>query len=911
MGLKKAFLLIALLSFAAVLLGQQTISGKITDKTEQALYGTTIILLEPQDSTMVSFGLSDENGMYRLDNVPSGSYVIQLSYVGFESQMIPLFVNEVDLELKPIRMVEATKILQEVTIQAEHIPLGIIGDTINYNTAAFRTREGASVEDLLKKLPGIEVSRSGQIKAQGEVVEQVLVDGKEFFGSDPLIATKNLEAEAIDKVQVFDKQSDIAEFTGIDDGQEEKTINLKLKEDYKQGGFGKVEAQKGSAKTMLGKANYNRFSPQMQASIIASTNNINQRSFNSNEYISFMGGLGNAISSGGLTGPNSFLGQSDVAEGIYDRQAIGANLNYDFSQKLKFSGHYFYNDLKTDLTKMTKGENFNLNQNFTNHDMLMMRSSRDNQRLNTKLIYKINPFNEVVIKATGQYVFLRENQQSETEYRSNSVLLSQSEFDQHAVRTQYAFDSSVQYKKRLNANGRNWINQIKIKSGLEREDIILKNRLVSNSFMSELFQNQIFDTDHSEIMLTSHYTEPLSQKKYLGVSYAFLQSQEQPARDFIDVTDIGLQRNTELSTSYENRLSYHRIAASLRKNTKKTKASFSIATQLTSLSGMLAQTLQSTYRSYQNLLPSANINHKISRSKKIELSYRTQINAPTLSQLMPIENNINPNLLYVGNVNLNPEYSHQLSFSYHAFDQFNSSNTSVYVNLQKTGNRIINKTTFNDILSRIITPINVDHYQYAKAIASYTSPLRPLKINVRVNLDLQALQYENFIDDVKNNVGENKANLSLRIDNRHKDLIDISAGFKMNFTKRVYSLNQEFNQDFVNYDWFIEGNIFIGPKTTLTTSFDHKSYSGEFFSESRSFNIWNVEFSQRFLQSRINVKLIARDLLNQNQGLTRFGSENSLSQSNFNTLSRYFMAGLSYKLGKTRNKDTLSIQFDE
>ena len=174
--------------------------------------------------------------------------------------------------------------------------MGILGDTISYNAAAFKVKPGATVEDLLKKLPGVDIQRDGSIKAMGEEVENVLVDGKEFFGNDPKIATKNLEAEAVDKVQVFDKKSEIAEFTGIDDGNKEKTINLKLKEEYKKGGFGNAKLAGGTESTYEAKVNYNRFSPKMQAAVILGANNINKQAFSFNEYISFMGGLANAIS---------------------------------------------------------------------------------------------------------------------------------------------------------------------------------------------------------------------------------------------------------------------------------------------------------------------------------------------------------------------------------------------------------------------------------------------------------------------------------------------------------------------------------------------------------------------------------------------------------------------------------------
>jgi len=298
---------------------QHILQGTILDESETPLIGATVVLLEPVDSSMVSFAISDNDGIFTLEDVESGSYVLQVSFVSYSSLYAEIVVKgEKKIKLGSYNLVPISEVLQEVTVKAEHIPMGVIGDTISYNAAAFKTKPGATVEDLLKKLPGVEVSRDGSIKAMGEDVENVLVDGKEFFGDDPKIATKNLEAEAVDKVQVFDKKSEIAEFTGVDDGEEEKTINLKLKEEYKKGGFGSANLAGGPASIYDAKLNYNRFSPKMQAAVILSGNNINKQPFSFNEYIGFMGGLGNAVSNFSANMNFSEFGGGGAPQGITD-----------------------------------------------------------------------------------------------------------------------------------------------------------------------------------------------------------------------------------------------------------------------------------------------------------------------------------------------------------------------------------------------------------------------------------------------------------------------------------------------------------------------------------------------------------------------------------------------------------------
>ena len=338
-------LLSLLFSFGfSFLMGQHLLTGNILGGQSESLAGATVVLLEVQDSSMVAFAISDDKGKFLLEDVSTGSYILQLTYVSYASQnnSIEVLDGTKKQDLGSFQMEPSAEILQEVEVKAEHIPMGIIGDTISYNAAAFKTRPGATVEDLLRKLPGVEVERDGSIKALGKDVENVLVDGKEFFGDDPKMATKNLEAEAVDKVQVYDKKSEIAEFTGIDDGDEEKTINLQLKEEYKKGGFGNVELKGGTDQRYHGKFNYNRFTPNLQAAVLANANNINQQAFSFNEYIQFMGGLNNAFSGGQSFFQFGEFGQSNTPKGITDAFSTGVNLNYDFSSKFKLRSHYFY-----------------------------------------------------------------------------------------------------------------------------------------------------------------------------------------------------------------------------------------------------------------------------------------------------------------------------------------------------------------------------------------------------------------------------------------------------------------------------------------------------------------------------------------------------------------------------------------
>ena len=278
-----SFLILALASPAA--LAQVDVTGVVQDSSGTTLPGATVVLLQPADSVLVSFAATRSDGAFQIRRVRSGEYLLKVTFVGFQTLTRPLEVGSGPVGVGVLTLTEASGDLGQLVVEADRVPIVIKKDTLEYDAGAFGTPQGAVVEDLLRRLPGVEVEEDGSIKAQGETVRNVLVDGKEFFGDDPTVATRNLPADAVERVQVYDKASDTAEFTGVDDGNEERTINLELKEDRKSGAFGNVSGgfggvPEGSAtgENVLfdGRASVNRFSPGTQLSLIANVNNVNK-----------------------------------------------------------------------------------------------------------------------------------------------------------------------------------------------------------------------------------------------------------------------------------------------------------------------------------------------------------------------------------------------------------------------------------------------------------------------------------------------------------------------------------------------------------------------------------------------------------------------------------------------------------
>lgn len=908
------YFIIFLLFVTSNLSAQHLLEGKVLDENHKELVGATVVLLESKDSAMVAFSISDNDGIFHLEEVDEGSYILQLSFVSYRTAYNNIDVKNGDkaIDLGEFKLDPTSEILQEVTVKAEHIPMGVIGDTISYNAAAFQVRPGASVEDLLKKLPGIEVQRDGSIKAMGEDVENVLVDGKEFFGSDPKIATKNLEAEAVDKVQVFDKMSEIAEFTGIDDGEDEKTINLKLKEEYKKGGFGNLHVAAGSKERYSSKINYNRFSPQMQASIIIGANNINEQAFSFNEYIQFMGGLGNAISSNNGAFNFGEFGRDRSPQGLTDNISSGLNFNYDWSNKVQLTSYYFFNKRNKKLNTNTVSKQFTNTSNFDTDDELESTNINQNHRLHAKLDFKPSPFSQLIWKNTFSGIIGSEDRIATTLFNEAGIESGRTTSDVLIDNDQVGYDGQLQYRKKYKKKGRNWINTFSYQIGTNNEENNILNEYFFDESLSLLDQNQLYSYKKNTAKLSSAFTEPLGKQFYLGAKYEFERESEHPEKLFFDLVNSESIINKNLSAGYLKKVFAHNGSISIRKNAKRYKFNSAIGFQHSSITGNIEQQINTPIEQTLDnktlyFTPYMSFEYDLSKEKSIDLSYRTSVNLPQLSQLAPLPDNNNPNLLVLGNPMLSPEFMHNIGLGFRSLDHFNFKNLFLNVNFSMIENQIINTVAIDDQFIKTLRPENSNGYKQVSSFFSYSSPIRSLKLKYHVSTNFSLASYETFLNDSESDVTESNINLNLSVDNRSKDHIDIATGIRMDYNVRKYSLNSDFNQKFFNYKLFIDGLFYPGKEWTLSAKYDYVSYSGEFFSDKQQFNLLTCSIRKSFKEGKFSIELSAYDLLNENLGIQRSGGVNSLYETRYNTLSRYIMVGFKMKLGKKNRKDKISF----
>ena len=388
-----------------------SIRGKVVDSTRAALPSATVMLLTTKDSTLVNFTVSDDLGLFELNSVPKASYFLKVTFIGYKTYSMNVEPSAAALlELGTLEMKVARTTLDEVVI-AEQVPVTVKQDTIEFNAGAFKTTKNANVEDLLKKLPGVEVDNEGNITAQGEQVQRVTVDGKDFFGGrDPKLATRNLPADAIDKVQVLDRKSEQAVFTGVDDGQRQKAINLELKEEKRHGFFGNIIGGYGTDDRFQAKANINRFNRGNQLSFLGMGNNVNAQGFSMDDYMNFSGGAQQMMSGGRvriqIDGDNQNgvpLDFGNRANGIMSTYAGGFNINNTLNKKTEINGSYFYNYLDHDKLQTTSRENFLENGKFIYNEQTQQNNTNSNHRATVVIDQKMDSANSIRFSTNVTY----------------------------------------------------------------------------------------------------------------------------------------------------------------------------------------------------------------------------------------------------------------------------------------------------------------------------------------------------------------------------------------------------------------------------------------------------------------------------------------------------------------------------
>lgn len=897
---KNLVCIVLFILFGSAAFGQTSfdLEGQVMGTGDETLPNATVVLLSQQDSTLVSFSLTNGKGKFKIQDVSLGEYILQITFLGYDQYSKKLSVIDgFNPKLEPIQLLQSNNLLEEVEISGEHVPLVVKKDTLEYNAAAFQTQPNEVVEDLLKKLPGVEVDSDGTITAQGEEVENVTVDGKEFFGDDPTIATRNLPADAIDKVQIFDQKSDMAEFSGVDDGEREKTINLQLKEDRRKGQFGTVEAGYGTDNRYNGRLSLNRFSSKTKISAIGNFNNVNQQGFSSRDFLGFQQGIG-------FRGGNNISLNDGLSNGFVNTNAGGLNLNHDFSPKVELTLSYFVNDITNENASTLLRENFGDGFNYFDEETTSRINGSANHKVNAEMDIEIDSSQNLRLRSgvvfnNGGSTF------TGLSSRLNNDFLKQNSSQQDYETEGNSFEVSgrATYRKKFGKiKKRVFSLQGNINDTSSNSDgsLISDNTFFGDAeiidFVDNIVQNQEQRDNATSYRIESSFVEPLSSNTFLELKYSRQNFNNELRREVEDILMGNLIFNDDLSNHYQRDYVYDRASLTWHINTDLTSLSIEGAVQQSVLKGNIISENIQIENSVFRLLPRINLRHELGQSQNIRLRYSTTVNEPSIRQLQPVPDNSNPINVYVGNPDLIPEYTHNLRLNYVNFDQFSSRTFFAFINARYTSNNITNQTIIDSEFIQTTQPVNVDYDFNISGTLSFSTPLKFLKtrLNISTRLNYQnSLVFINGAENIRNRV---TPSINLRLENRNKKVIGWELGGRYSLNSTTYNLSDR-NQQFATQSLFADIDYNIKQSWTISSSINVDFYSEEQFGEATRVPIWKASLSKYALANqKLEIKLTVFDILNQNIGISRTNGLNYIENSEIISLGQYGMLSFIYAI---------------
>ncbi len=903
------------LLFAGILSAQDfSIEGRLTSADNEGLPNATVLLLNPSDSTMVNYGLSDSEGNFLIERVSREAYLMRISYVGYATKTIPVEPPGGNvLEMGNIRLEDERMMLREVVVQEERIPMRVRGDTIEYDALAFAIQANEVVEDLIRRMPGIEVEADGSIIAQGEQVQRVRVDGREFFGRDPRMATQNLPADAVSKVHVYDEMSERAQFTGIDDGQRERTMNLELREDRRDGLFGNTSLGYGPENRYQGRTNINHFNPEGQLSVLGMANNLNQQGFSIGEYMNFSGGAqaiaggrgGGMAIRGGNTGIPVNIEGRPGSNGVMTSWAGGINMNRTIAQDTDINVSYFYNHLDHEVNSDLERENFLPAGNYDFMQFSTQENNNSNHRINLRADHSFNESNSLLV--TMNTTFNNTDSYQESSSRTHDFtgeLQNSSDQLNRSWREYNTVNSSLLYRRRLSQPGRTLTAGADInyslsdqESRLEAINTYLHQENAEETIMQDNIQNSLNRT----LGMNLSYTEPLGNRNFFEVNYRLTNNYNEVDQQVYDTGNGDRSINEMLTNIYNNTSLYQRGAVNFRINRDMFNLTIGSGLQYTTLSGELITLDTELDKSYFNILPVIRFNYDFTGTRRLTANYETSVREPALNQLQPLINNRDPLNIYEGNPDLRPSYSNRVSVRYNSFDPLTSFGFFTFLTADYNLNPITNSVDVNEQLVRRITPVNTDSDLSIRGNFNVNFNISSLSTRVTLGSTVSHRQSTDILNEVTQRINNNLLSGNLRLNFRPGDNFDAFISANLNHQLTTYEFSA-LEQAYLNRTYSAESNWNFLDNYRLNLGMRYMVYEGRTSAFDQDIPMLDFGISRSFMKNQSGeLRLTGYNLLNRDLGVTQSADANYIQRQVTNSLGRYFLLTFTYSLNRSLN----------
>lgn len=874
---------------------------------------------------LFKFTRSHADGTFELRDVDSGNYFLFVTYPAFADYTDNIhLVPGQQLDVGKVMLTLTANLLQEVVVRQQISGMRLKGDTTEFVADSFKVRAGANVEEMLKKLPGIQVDKDGKITAMGETVQKVLVDGDEFFGDDPTVATKNLQAEDIDKVQVFDKKSDQATFTGIDDGEKTKTINLKMKADRNKGYFGKLDLAAGLEDKWANSVMFNRFRGSKKFSvygIMSSTGKTglsweDRMQYGSNENMEVMDGGGVMFFSS-----DEFGGPSYYGEGLPKSWSGGANYSNKFDDdKQSVNGSYRFNKLNTEIGGNTVAQQITGENTFYTDESSSSFNSKTRHSLNGTYEWKIDSSTTIKLKANGYTgeSFSRSSTISET-------LNNQKQISNNSNRTnssngkQNNLNSSLNIQKKFKKEGRTislHLNQQYSSSNSTGYLLAKIDTLSGDGQLNEYITDQMMNYDNGNLSLNSKivYTEPLAKKLFLELNYAIGSSRSDAER--LTYNKDGGGKYESLNDTFSNKYKYDIFSqtggTSIKYNGTKLTLSGGTDISQTDFTQSDEFTNIVTKRNYTNFFPKARFMYKISGNGRVSLDYNGSTRQPTIQQIQPVQDNSNPLSITIGNPLLKQEFNHRFNLNVNNYKVLKQRGFYTYGSFSFTQNDIVTSSSINDTSGKTVYQyINMDGNYNFYSGGGYWLKLKKLDANLDFGFNFSGYHSNSMVNNNKS-LTENLspgARLSFSKQKEKKYNFSLSANFDYNFSTSTVQL-QKVHNNYYTLSPELAFTVQLPGKFEINNSVDATfRQTTPLFTKNNRMVVWDGYIGRKlFKNDKGIIKLTAHDILNQNIGYSRDVSSNRITERNYETIGRYFLLNFVWNFSKTPASKSSSAQ---
>lgn len=901
----KCLLMLLMILFSPMAFAQQSgvnVTGSVVEQgSDTPIEQATVRLLNVKDSAMVRGVVSARNGSFTLKNVKKGSYLLHITFIGYDPLYQPLQITgkKNPVNVGKLELSDGAIELGEAVVIGKAPEVTVRNDTVEYNADSYKVTEGSVLEDLLKKMPGVEVDSEGKITVNGKEVKKVMVDGKEFFSDDPKVASKNLPAKMIDKLQVLDKKSDMAQMTGFDDGEEETVINLTVKPGMKQGWFGNAYGGYGSKDRYEGNAMVNRFVNNDQITFMGGTNNTNNMGFSDLASTMFSGMGGGGGRRGGF----------GAGSGITSSGNAGLNFSKEFKpDKLTLGGNTRYSHSDNDARSKSDRQNI-LPGDSSSYDNseAMSRTKSDNFGVDFRLEWKPDTMTQLIFRPSFSLSHsMNDNFSDATTLDNERDTVNTNKSSNYSESNGYNLNASIDFSRKLNNKGRVFSatlsggNSDSYSDGMNRSDIVYFNQTdaLKNSIID---QRSRYDNKGFNYRAYVSWVEPIGHNNFIQATYSISQRKQEALKNVYNQDADGIYNvlDSAYNQSYRNNFISQR--ASLSFKSQRAKFNYTIGLNLdpsysSSENFVGDTTLSKITRKVVNLSPMAQFNYMFDKRTNLRIMYNGRTSQPSMTQLQPVADISDPTNITIGNPDLNPRYTNNVFIRFQQFTPEKQRAFMIMANGSYIINDIVSYTSYNQETGvKTTTYKNVNGNYSGNVRMMLNTPLKNKKFSINSMTMASFANSNGYINEEKN------TNRNLILSERggidfRSSYLDLGVNGNIRYNATSNSLQKENNQNTFNYGAGGYTTIYLPLNFKIESDVNWSTNSGYGDGFKQNEVLWNASASKSFLknnQGTLRFKIY--DILQQRSNISRSVTASYIQDSEYNTLGSYFMVHFIYR----------------